>query len=246
MSKLRKPLWKIWWTVKNASVLLAFLFVLYALMKARPQDLPWTELDLAETPGISTGDKLMALGGDFAECRALLDKAGVRFTALAPLADGQCGYSNGVRLDDGGSQQIAFSPDRLGVSCPVAAGLAMLEWNVIQPAAQRHFRSRVVRIEHLGSYNCRRMYGRSTGDWSEHAHANALDVAGFVLADGTRVSVVKDWQGQGEKSRFLHEVRDGACELFATVLSPDYNAAHRDHFHIDQAQRGALGSRACR
>ncbi|MGK6318182.1 extensin-like domain-containing protein [Sphingomonas sp. DT-204] len=245
MNKFRKPLWKLWWTVKNASVLLVLVFALYALMRARPQDLPWTKLDLAETPGIFTGDKLAALGDDFAECRALLDKAGVRFTPLAPIADGECGYSDGVR-PDGGSQQIAFSPERLGVSCPVAAGLAMFEWNVLQPAAQRRFQSRVVRIEHLGSYNCRRMYGRSTGDWSEHARANALDVAGFVLADGTRVSVLKDWAGGGEKSRFLHEVRDGACELFATVLSPDYNAAHRDHLHLDQARRGAMGRRACR
>ena len=45
---------------------------------------------------------------------------------------------------------------------------------------------------------------------------------------------------------FLREVRDGACDLFATVLSPDYNAAHADHFHLDQAARGAIGWRGCR
>ncbi len=44
----------------------------------------------------------------------------------------------------------------------------------------------------------------------------------------------------------LREVRDGACDLFATVLSPDYNAAHRDHLHLDQAERGEMGWRACR
>ena len=41
-------------------------------------------------------------------------------------------------------------------------------------------------------------------------------------------------------------VRDGACDLFATVLSPDYNAAHADHLHFDQAMRGAMGWRGCR
>jgi hypothetical protein len=41
-------------------------------------------------------------------------------------------------------------------------------------------------------------------------------------------------------------VRDGACRLFATTLSPDYNAAHADHLHLDQANRGAGGWRACR
>jgi hypothetical protein len=60
------------------------------------------------------------------------------------------------------------------------------------------------------------------------------------------VTVVGDWKGEGERAAFLREVRDGACDLFATVLSPDYNAAHRDHLHLDQARRGAMGWRACR
>jgi hypothetical protein len=116
----------------------------------------------------------------------------------------------------------------------------------LQPAAERHFGARVVRIEHFGSYNCRRIYGRSQGDWSEHATANALDVAGLVLSDGTRASVIRDWKGEGPKARFLRDVRDGACRMFTTVLSPDYNAAHRDHLHLDLADRGAMGWRACR
>jgi hypothetical protein len=90
------------------------------------------------------------------------------------------------------------------------------------------------------------MYGRDSGDWSEHAGANAIDVAAFVLEDGRRVSVLADWADEGAEGRFLREARDGACRLFATVLSPDYNRAHRDHFHLDQAGRGAMGWRACR
>ena len=90
------------------------------------------------------------------------------------------------------------------------------------------------------------MYGRSQGDFSEHATADALDVADFTLADGRSISVLRDWKGEGEDAQFLRAVRDGACDLFATVLSPDYNAAHRDHFHLDQAERGAMGGRACR
>ena len=90
------------------------------------------------------------------------------------------------------------------------------------------------------------MYGRSEGAWSEHATANALDVSGFVLADGRRISVLRDWFGGDEKALFLKRVRDGACELFSTTLSPDYNAAHADHLHLDLADRGAMGWRACR
>ena len=99
------------------------------------------------------------------------------------------------------------------------------------------FGSKIEVIEHLGAYSCRRLYGRDSGAWSEHATANAIDIAGFVLADGTRISVLRDWDGDGDKAAFLRAARDGACSNFATVLSPDYNAAHADHFHFDMSAR---------
>jgi hypothetical protein len=122
----------------------------------------------------------------------------------------------------------------------------MWEWHVLQPAALEHLGTRVTALEHFGSYSCRRIYGRAEGQWSEHARANALDVSGFRLADGRKVSVLGDWNDGGPEGRFLRAVRDGACDLFATTLSPDYNRAHRDHLHLDQAERGAMGWRACR
>ena len=82
------------------------------------------------------------------------------------------------------------------------------------------------------------MYGREEGAWSEHATGNAVDIAAFVLADGTRVSVLSDWNGKApDRVLFLRRVRDGACRAFSTVLSPEYNAAHRDHLHFDMAGR---------
>lgn len=232
------------------TVLAAIGFVLYAFVRSRPQDVPWTPLDLSQPIGMFTRSKIGGLRGDFAGCQALLDKAGVRYTALPPRDGGeQCGYDDAVRLRSGGSTGIAFAPADVGVSCRVATALALWEWQVVQPAAQARFGTGVARIEHFGSYNCRRMYGRDSGAFSEHATANALDIAAFVLEDGRRISVVGDWTaGSGRddagKAAFLRQVRDGACGVFSTVLSPDYNAAHRDHFHLDQASRGMGG--ACR
>ena len=108
---------------------------------------------------------------------------------------------------------------------------------MVQPAAQDIFGSGVAQIEHLGTFSCRRLYGRSEGAFSQHATGNAIDVAGFRLDDDTFISVLGDWNDQGDKGQFLRRVRDGACSAFATVLSPDYNAAHADHFHLDQAGR---------
>jgi hypothetical protein len=234
------------------SVLGAVALVAWGSLRGRPQDLPWTPLDLSQPIGVFTGRKLTALGDDFGACRGVLDRAGVRYTALPPRdGGGQCGYNDAVRFAEGGARRIAYAPAGLGVACPVAAALAKWEWDVVQPAAERYFKSRVATIEHFGSYSCRRMYGRDAGNWSEHSTADAVDIAGFRIADGRRVTVVRDWTGgDGERARseaaFLRAVRDGACDLFATVLSPDYNAAHRDHFHLDQASRGAMGWRACR
>ena len=221
--------------------------LLYGHARRHPEDVPWTKLDLGRPVGLFTGRKLAALDGEPAFCRALLGQAGIRFTALpARNAGPQCGYDEAVRFRSGGSLAIGWRPADLGTSCPVAAGLALWEWHVVQPAALEHFGTKVASIDHFGSYSCRRLYGRTSGGWSEHSTANAVDVAAFRLEDGRRISVVGDWKGDGAKARFLRDVRDGACRLFATTLSPDYNAAHRDHLHLDQAGRGSMGWRACR
>ncbi|HVQ08892.1 MAG TPA: extensin family protein [Allosphingosinicella sp.] len=209
--------------------------------RRHPENVPWTALDLRRPIGTFTGRKLNALGGDPALCRALLIEAGARFTALPARNDGPaCSYDDAVRLPGGGAL-----PGDIGAACPVAAALLVWEREIVQPAARRHFGRRVAAIDHYGSYSCRRLNSRAAGGWSEHARANALDLAGFRLAGGTRVTVAADWRDPGAKGRFLREVRDGACSLFATVLSPDYDEAHRDHFHLDQARR-AGGWRACR
>jgi hypothetical protein len=230
-----------------AALCLAAGLWLLAYARDNPEDLPWTALDLAHPVGTFTGRKLAGLRDDAPECRALLKRAGIRFTPLPPRKPGgQCGYDDAVRLRPGGTLTLAYRPADVGTSCAVAAALSLWEWHVVQPAALRHFGRPVAAVEHFGSYSCRRIYGRSEGAWSEHSTANALDVAGFRLEGGRRVSVAADWKDQGAEGRFLHEVRDGACDLFATVLSPDYNAAHRDHLHLDQAARGATGWRGCR
>lgn len=96
----------------------------------------------------------------------------------------------------------------------------------------------MTRIEHVGTYSCRRVYGGAVGLPSQHATANAIDVAAFRLTDGRRVSVFSGWRGDAKERAFLHEVRDGGCRVFRGVLSPDYNVAHRDHLHLDMGPYG--------
>ena len=121
-------------------------FGLYAFGRRRPQDVPWTPLDLGQPIGAFTARKLAGLTADAPRCRALLDAAGVRFTRLPPrIGPGGCGYADGVAFTGGGARTIALSPARLGTSCAIAASLAVWEWEVVQPAALRRFGRPVTR-----------------------------------------------------------------------------------------------------
>ena len=218
-----------------------------AYVRANPERFPWTPLSLADPVGPFTARKLAALTGDPAQCRALLAQAGDRdrpAPAISSDSSPECGYGDGMTIvAETGTPELA--PAGLVTSCPVAAALRL--WlPAVQQAAQRHLGSRVTRIDHFGSYSCRRLYGGSEGPWSEHATGDALDIAGFRLADGSRVTVAADWTGNDSEAAFLRAVRTSACDLFATVLSPDYNEAHHDHLHLDQAERGARGGSLCR
>jgi hypothetical protein len=238
------------WTVRLLVLALVATAVAMAIGYARrhPEDLPWTALDLTRPIGMFTGRKLAALGDDPPLCRRLLGEAGIRFELAPPRAAGpNCSVADALSFGAGGARALALQPDAAEMSCPVAAALSLWEWHVVQPAAARHFGTRVAAVEHLGTYNCRRIRGgREDAGWSEHATANAIDVSAFRLESGQRVSILNHWNGSPEERAFLREVRDGACRLFATVLSPEYNAAHRDHLHLDQARRGASGWRGCR
>lgn len=222
----------------------AALFVLGRdYVRRHPQDVPWTRLDLRHPVGPFTAVKLARLGEQPGQCRALLAEVRTGDVPVPARRNGEnCGYEDGVRLGEGRTARFGG----LVTSCPVAAALQLWDRDVLQLAALRHFGSTVAIVEHAGSYSCRRIYGRSVGPFSEHASADAVDIVGFRLADGTRVSVLGDWRGEGARARFLREVRDGACAMFATVLSPGYNAAHADHLHFDLARRGSAGWGVCR
>ena len=119
--------------------------------------------------------------------------------------------------------------------------MTLVKAAAVQPAARMSFDQPVVKIETMGTYSCRNIYGGRSGRLSQHAFANAVDVSAFILADGRRVSVLGDWKGKQDAQKFLRLIHTSACKRFGTVLSPDYNQAHADHFHFDMS-----GNNYCR
>jgi hypothetical protein len=207
----------------------------YALVSGRwappPEWSPWVPLDLAAEPNFLTRYKLSRLSSDAALCAAVLDGADMTFQRLPDRETGPaCGLFDAVAIE----RTASAVGDVFSLTCRTAVSLALWEKHVLNPAAERLLGSTVSRIEHFGSYSCRNVYGRPNATRSRHATAEAFDVAGFVLADGRRVRVLADWGGETVEGRFLREIRDGACRFFDAVLSPAYNDAHRDHFHLDR------------
>jgi hypothetical protein len=194
---------------------------------------PWAPLDVRASPNLLTRFKLGRLQDDPALCDQVLKTSGLQVTHQADSpVDAACPLRNTLRVQ---GADVGLSSSFLA-SCPLAVAFALFERHSLQPAAQAVFGQAVTRVDHLGSFACRNIYNRADGRLSQHASANALDIAGFRLADGRTISVLKDWPGDGESARFLRQVRDGACKDFNVVLSPDYNAAHRNHFHLDMGR----------
>lgn len=194
---------------------------------------PLAPLDVSQPPNWLTGFKLKRLRDDPALCQQALQSSQLRYRAQADSpASAKCPLSNVWRIEGG---QARLSSSFLA-SCPLAVAYALFERHGLQPVAQRVLGQSVVQVDHLGSFACRNVYNRKAGRLSQHASANALDIAGFRLRDGQRIVLARDWQGTGDKAMFLREVRQAACEHFSTVLGPEYNAAHRDHFHVDMGR----------
>ena len=151
---------------------------------------PWAPLRIDAPPNLLTGLKLARASGDAAACRTALAQAGMSMVPVDDRRTGEgCGFANAVRIE---RSSVAVG-ESFALSCRAALSLAMWERHVLQQAALAHLGARVQRIEHLGSYACRNLYGEDGRRRSQHATADALDVAGFVLDDGRRVRVLGDW-----------------------------------------------------
>ncbi len=178
------------------------------------------------------------------EARQCLSSLGASRAAFTPLPDqyygAGCSRVNTVQLASlqGDSARLALA--NIGpVACPLAETLAGWARFGVDRAARQMLGSPLVRIETMGGYSCRNVAGTSRR--SAHATANAVDVSAFILADGRRISVLNGWNGSANERQFLTTIHASACKRFGTVLGPAYNAAHRDHLHLELS-----GSAFCR
>jgi hypothetical protein len=165
-------------------------------------------------------------------CLDQLGERGIGFNMVPMAASfGSCSMTNGVKVD---SLLVPFDKPAT-VTCPMALRLDDFEINVVQMAAQRWFKRRLVGIRQLSSFSCRNIAGSSR--LSAHGRGQAIDIAAFELEGGLVISVKVHWQARDARAQFLREVAHGACQMFSVVLTPDTNADHHDHLHLDIGPR---------
>lgn len=191
--------------------------------------LPWKPVDLDAPPSWLVRFHVNSLSIDQSACFSALDRSALEYRKLddRPVKDG-CGLVGGVVIQ---KSHAAYS-SAFQSTCGLAAALYWFELE-LDVLAVIHMGTRVARIEHSGSYACRNVNSRETGRRSQHATANAIDIAGFKFADGSSVSVLRDWGKDTPEGKFLFDVHRLACRLFNVTLGPDYNALHANHFHLD-------------
>lgn len=206
-------------------------------------DLPWKPLSLADPVGPLTKQKLAQVSrpapfslpgspvGPAApdQCLAFLTREKIGF-APSPIASDkpECAVPGAIAL----GAEALLSPASSPMDCGLASAYLVWERQVVEPAARRYFAADVAHVNTIGIHQCRTIARRTK--LSEHAQAKAMDVGSVTLSNGVTAVVAKDWADPGPKGQFLHAIRDGACKTFSGgALSPDYNADHHDHLHLD-------------
>lgn len=169
------------------------------------------------------------------------------FVAPQPEVDGpsSCGAIQPFKMDATSNGAVELSPPAL-VQCAMVSAIDVWMQRVVIPAAHRHFGMGVARAKVLASYSCRPRNNEWGAKLSEHGHANAIDIGGFTLVDGRTISVLSGWNGGGPEQAFLREVHRQSCRIFSTVLGPNSDRNHRNHFHLDLAHHNRRGSHYCR
>jgi hypothetical protein len=216
-------------------VLFAALLVLAAYPASRLGVFEWPRQydplalpDLNAAPGFLTQWQMKAVDLVPENCAIALQRTGLA-AVLKPTRNvgAACVVEGAISVSRLGTARIRPEDMR----CALAARLYAWERHVMQPAARRTLGEEIVEILHFGSFSCRTIRGGNS--MSEHATANAFDISGFKTKSGKTISLKRDWGKPTPEGVFLALARDGLCDWFNATLSPDYNADHADHFHVD-------------
>ena len=168
------------------------------------------------------------LSGNYQSCLNALNRADIDFTPIPDRISAKgCQLTQQVTLD----RSLYPYTSLVSGQCPLIAAIAAWENNAVRKNALKYLGQDIAKITHYAMFSCRNIAGSSKR--SEHSKANAIDVSAFTLRNGEKITVLKNWNDSGKKGQFLRAVFKDSCKIFKGALGPNYNAAHKDHFHFD-------------
>ena len=150
-----------------------------------------------------------------------------------------CGVSDAVKVREVAG--VALSQEAI-MNCQTAKSLKKWVSRSAKPALRGNGGG-LVSMKVAAHYSCRTRNNQPGAKISEHGRGKAIDISAFTLANGKQITVLNGW-GRGKDGRALRKMHAGACGPFGTVLGPQADRFHRDHFHFDTANH--RGGNFCR
>lgn len=142
---------------------------------------------------------------------------------------GACGIDQAVRVTSVSGVTLSQQPT---IDCATAKALNTWVREGVIPAVGRKGGG-LAQVNVIAHYACRSRNNRPGAKLSEHSFGHAVDVAGIVLKDGTKLTVLNDWRAGNGIIKAMHRT---ACGPFGTVLGPNSDGYHKDHLHVDTAR----------
>lgn len=182
-------------------------------------------LGTRDTPGVMRND-VSGFGG------LLCGDPAIRGSTLPRIAGpiAGCGVVDPVSV--AGVAGLSLS-QHATLDCATARALKSWVVNSVRPSVGRRGGG-ATSLRIAAHYACRTRNNQPGAKVSEHGRGKAIDISAIGLADGSEITVLDGWN-TFRRGRILRKLHQGACGPFGTVLGPEADAFHKDHFHFDTA-----------
>lgn len=212
----------------GATIICAFASITFADGHSTIPEADNETIQLAQAKGTKPLSELLGLKRNKYPRKGSVCKIrGIRGEDISSISRGSCGIKNPIRVTEIDGVKLTNGAT---LNCNTAT--ALYEWldEVVKPEIETG-RVKLSAIHIADSYSCRTINNRKNANLSQHSYGNAVDVASFTLSNNNTLSVERDWRSQN--SKIMKKFHEGACGYFGTVLGPNADKNHQDHFHLD-------------
>ena len=156
----------------------------------------------------------------------------IRGETISPIIGraGGCGVANPVRITSVAG--VALSQPSI-VDCDTARALHAWVDRALKPSFGATGGG-VTGLQIAGHYVCRTRNHKKGARLSEHSKGKAIDISAIILANGQKLSILRDYKGRN--GRPIKAAHKAACGIFGTTLGPGSDGMHEDHLHFDTAR----------